>query len=161
MRYLLSVTSAVLVLALGCAPQPAAPPPELVIDLEAERSSLMAADLAWSQAYSTSEEPADVFAGNVVDDSYLLPPGAPMVRGKVNIREFIAGLEASPEFSVSWSPTAATVSADGDMGYTVGGYQMTMAPEGAPTQIDGKYLTVWKKQADGSWMVSADMFNAN
>lgn len=122
---------------------------------------MMAADSAWAEAYSTSETPADVFADNVVDDSYLLPPGAPMVRGNVNIREFIAGLEASPEFSVNWSPTAATVSADGDMGYTVGAYQMTMAPEGEPIEIDGKYLTVWKKQADGSWMVTADMFNAN
>jgi ketosteroid isomerase-like protein len=26
--------------------------------------------------------------------------------------------------------------------------------------IIGKYLAVWKKQPDGSWLVVADMFNA-
>ena len=47
------------------------------------------------------------------------------------------------------------------MGYTIGTYEMKMAPEGSPITINGKYQTVWEKQADGSWMVSADMFNAN
>jgi ketosteroid isomerase-like protein len=26
---------------------------------------------------------------------------------------------------------------------------------------DGKYSTVWKKQADGSWKLAVDMFNSN
>ena len=30
-----------------------------------------------------------------------------------------------------------------------------------PITIDGKYITVWKKQSDGTWRVTADMFNAN
>ena len=30
-----------------------------------------------------------------------------------------------------------------------------------PISIDGKYMTVWKKQSDGTWRVTADMFNAN
>jgi len=34
-------------------------------------------------------------------------------------------------------------------------------PEGMPIRIDGKYLTVWQKQADGAWMITADMFNAD
>jgi ketosteroid isomerase-like protein len=33
-------------------------------------------------------------------------------------------------------------------------------PDG-PISIDGKYMTVWKKQSDGTWRVAADMFNAN
>ncbi len=161
MRNLLSVTSVCLLLALGCAPAPTPPEPEPVVDLEAERASLMVADQAWFEAYSTSETPADVFAGNVVDDSYLLPPGAPMSKGRESIREAIAGLEAMDGFSITWAPSAAQVGGDAQMGYTIGTYEMKMAPEGSPITINGKYLTVWEKQTDGSWMVSADMFNAN
>ncbi len=34
-------------------------------------------------------------------------------------------------------------------------------PDGEPASVVGKYLTVWQKQADGRWMVAADMFNAD
>lgn len=30
-----------------------------------------------------------------------------------------------------------------------------------PIRIDGKYMTAWKQQPDGSWKVVADMFNDN
>jgi len=30
-----------------------------------------------------------------------------------------------------------------------------------PVVDNGKYLTVWKKQADGSWKVLFDMFNTD
>jgi ketosteroid isomerase-like protein len=150
-----------LLLALGCAPAPAPPEPEPVIDLEAERASLLATDRAWFEAYSTSETPEDVFADNVVDHASLLPPGAPMSKGRESIREAIAELEAMDGFSVTWTASAAQVVGNAKMGYTIGTYEMKMAPEGSPITINGKYLTVWEKQADGSWMVSADMFNAN
>lgn len=160
MRSQLSVLSACLLLTVACAPEAAAPPPEPEIDLAAERSSLMAADRAWAEAYAGSDAPADVFADNVVDHATLLPPDAPIAKGRESIRETIAALESMEGFSVSWAPDSAVVSADGQMGYTIGQYQMSMAPEGSPVTINGKYLTVWEKQEDGSWMVSADMFNA-
>jgi ketosteroid isomerase-like protein len=31
--------------------------------------------------------------------------------------------------------------------------------EGNPVTTVGKYVTVWKKQADGQWKVVADIFN--
>ncbi|MCP4201077.1 MAG: DUF4440 domain-containing protein [bacterium] len=161
MRNFLFVTSACLALALACAPAPEPPAPEPEIDLEAERASLMAADRAWNEAYSTSENPAEVFALNVIDGAYLLPPGAPMAKGREAIREVIAGLEAMDGFSVTWAPSDAVVSEGADLGYTIGSYEMTMPSEAGPAKITGKYLTVWQKQDDGSWMVSADMFNAN
>ena len=34
-------------------------------------------------------------------------------------------------------------------------------PEGNPVEIDGKFMTVWKKQPDGTWKIAVDMFNAN
>lgn len=163
MRRPLSLIAPCLVLALACAPAPetAAPEPEPVIDLAAERESLMGADRAWAEAYATSDDPVEVFAMNVVNGAYLLPPGAPLAKGREAIRKVIGGLEAMEGFSVTWAPVDAVVSDGADLGYTVGAYEMTVPSEGGPTQVVGKYLTVWQRQDDGSWMVSADMFNAD
>lgn len=48
------------------------------------------------------------------------------------------------------------------MGYSTGTYEMTMNDDaGKPIKVQGKYVTVWKKQADGSFKVVADVFNPN
>ena len=160
MRQLLAVTAVSLFLAFGCAP--AAEPPAQAVDLEAERASLMEADRAWFEAYSTSDSPLDTLVALMVADVYVLPPDAPMARDKEESRAVFAELEAMPEFSLTWSPSTADVGGAGDLGYTIGTYHMGFQdPEGNPLEIDGKYLTVWKKQPDGTWKVAADMFNAD
>lgn len=160
MRSLPSVGPFALLLAVACSPSAEPPPP--AVDLEAERAALMAADRGWYEAYAASDSPADVFAGQVVDDARLLPPGAPRADGREAVREVIAQLESLPGFSVSWAPAIAEVGGGGDLGYTIGSYQMTVpGPDGEPATVVGKYLTVWEKQPDGRWMVAADMFNAD
>jgi ketosteroid isomerase-like protein len=37
----------------------------------------------------------------------------------------------------------------------------TPDPAGKPVTDRGKYVTIWKKQADGSWKVIADIFNSD
>ncbi len=158
MRPMLPMTLSCRLLAVGCAPTPEAPPPG--IDLAAERASLMRADQDWFQAYSMSDSPVDVFVDALLDDAHLLPPGAPLAAGKDAIAAVITQLEAMPGFSIQWSPTLADAGDGGSLGYTMGTYEMRLeGPDGLPMKIDGKYITVWVKQADGSWKVAADMFN--
>ncbi|MGH8286688.1 MAG: DUF4440 domain-containing protein [Steroidobacteraceae bacterium] len=66
-------------------------------------------------------------------------------------------MSSAPGFAIKWTPEKAVVGASGDVGYTTGTYEMTA--EGATER--GKYVTVWKKQSDGSWKVVEDIFNAN
>ncbi len=155
MRVEAILSSLALVMLAGCA----APPP---VDVDAERSALMEADRAWAEAYAASDDPAEAFVAQMVDDAVLLPPDAPLAEGREAIRAVIDMLEALPGFNVTWSAVAADVGSGGDLGYTRGTYQMSMTgPDGGSMIINGKYLTVWKKQADGSWMVTADMFNGD
>ncbi len=155
MRVEAILSSLALVMLAGCA----APPP---VDVDAERSALMEADRAWAEAYAASDDPAEAFVAQMVEDASLLPPDMPLAQGKDAIRSVINTLEGMPGFSVTWDAVAADVGSGGDLGYTRGTYQMTMTgPDGGSMTIDGKYLTVWKKQADGTWMVTADMFNGD
>jgi len=34
-------------------------------------------------------------------------------------------------------------------------------PQNVVAKSLGKFMTVWKKQSDGSWKIAVDMFNAN
>ena len=44
----------------------------------------------------------------------------------------------------------------------MGMYQLTMKDsQGNPVNDRGKFVEVWKKQADGKWKVEADIFNSD
>lgn len=138
-----------LLFVVGCAPQPEAP----AVDLAAERTAIMAADQAWSQTAADVEK----FVSYFTDDATFLAPDGPIVEGKKAIHATATGLFSTPGFNLAWNASKAGVASSGDMGYTVGTYQLTVNnPEGQPTTTDGKYLTVWQKQADGQWKVIVD-----
>jgi hypothetical protein len=59
---------------------------------------------------------------------------------------------------ISWKTTRVEMAKSGDMGYLIGTYEMTMK-DGSKDK--GKYCEVWKKQADGKWKVSTDMFSSD
>ena len=160
MRQLLAVTVVSLFLALGCAPTAEHPAQE--IDLEAERTALMAADDAFSEAYSASDDPTATLSAQFLDDANVLAPDMPMARGKEASMAIFAALETLPEYSLSWKAEIAEVGGAADLGYTIGPYHMEFRdPEGNPVVIDGKFMTIWKKQSDGAWKIAVDMFNTD
>jgi ketosteroid isomerase-like protein len=158
MRILFVLLSASLLGSFGCTRSVQTPPE---IDLEAERASLMNADRTWSEAQVASDTPVDVIAAQFIEDAYLLAPDAPLIEGREAIRDVFADLEAIPGYSLRWEPEIAEVGDAGTLGYTIGSYEMQMAPEGTPITIIGKYTTIWKKEPDGTWQVAVDMFNSD
>ena len=126
------------------------------IDLESERDALMAADKAWSE----SIDDTDAFLSFVAEGAHFMPFGAPLARGD-GIRTTWEGLTSMPGFGLEWQATGAEVAASGDIGYTIGTFELTAEQDGTAMLTEGKYVTVWHKQADGSWKVQVDCFNAN
>ena len=54
------------------------------------------------------------------------------------------------------------MSGSGDLGYTYGNYVfISKDKDGKIVASYGKYMSVWKKQKDGSWKVVVDMGNAS
>ncbi|HTA95878.1 MAG TPA: DUF4440 domain-containing protein, partial [Verrucomicrobiae bacterium] len=52
------------------------------------------------------------------------------------------------------------VARSGDLAYDTGAYSFTRNDaSGKPVTATGKYLVVWKKQADGKWKVIQDIDN--
>ncbi len=123
------------------------------VNVEQERAALMSADSAWSKTAGDPEKLAATFA----DGGSMYPPGMPVLTGREAIQKAYTEMTKMPGFSLSWTATKAEVAASGDIGHTVGTYESTM---GGVTE-KGKYVTAWKKQTDGSWKVTDDIFNAD
>ncbi len=82
------------------------------------------------------------------------------VSGKVAVRKYYAAMFSRREFSIRWQPFHADVSNDGTLGYTMGKAVISYRDDQDQVQKrDGRYLTVWKRQADGRWMAVTDMGN--
>ena len=95
---------------------------------------------------------------DVADDSVLLVrPNAPVSRGKATVSAAMGPAFADTSFALNWEPVLADASVSGDLGYTVGLSQSRRAgPDGQVTNT-GKYVTIWKKQADGRWKAVLDI----
>lgn len=88
------------------------------------------------------------FLAALADDGVVFAPG-PM-SGK-------AVWTARPDNKdrLEWAPAVAEVAASGDLGYTSGPWRYTVKGDAKPSSF-GRYLTVWKKQADSHWKVLID-----
>ena len=73
--------------------------------------------------------------------------------------ELVRAFSAPPalHFMLTWSPVKVGVAKSNDLGYTIGDWQMhTKTARGTDTLLYGNYLSVWKKQPDGSWKYVSD-----
>ncbi len=160
MRQLLVLVAVILLLTLGCTA--AVETSGQDIDLEAERALLLETDRTQAEAYSTSETPLDTIFASFTDDARVLAPGIPMAEGWEASRAVFATLEALPGYSLEYSPAIADVGGAADLGYTIGTYHMKLpGSDGSIVEIDGKYLSIWKRQPDGNWKIAVDMFNTD
>jgi uncharacterized protein (TIGR02246 family) len=95
------------------------------------------------------------------EDGLQMPPGEPAVAGKANIRT--RNRAALDLFTFDMSITNQEIQTAGDWAYSRGVYQARLSPKagGEPMQIDGKYMTILARQADGSWRIHRDIFNSS
>jgi ketosteroid isomerase-like protein len=149
MRFMLQVTATVLLAA--CAPAESPTPP----DPEAVRASLIAADQAFAAA--TAAKGLEGWLAAFDTTAIQMEPDVPFTPGLAAIRGAMAPAFADTTWRLTWEPTMAFASAAGDLGYTLGTWQSTRYNDAGRGQVStGKYVTIWRKQADGSWKVVFD-----
>jgi ketosteroid isomerase-like protein len=113
------------------------------------------ADEQWSKVAAAKD--LDKTVSFYADDAVVLPPNQAAVTTKDGIRNLWKGFFDSLT-EISWKTSRVEMAKSGDMGYLIGTYEMTMK-DGSKDK--GKYCEVWKKQADGKWKVSTDMFSSD
>ena len=129
------------------------------VDTKAEGEKLMQISRDWSKATASGD--IDKITRSWSDDAVLIQPGMPMLKGKKDIRKMVEGMLKTPGFKISWEPQSAEVSETGDLAYLVEKSQTVMtdsAGHSTTQYVNG--VTVWKKQADGSWKNVVDIGTA-
>jgi ketosteroid isomerase-like protein len=119
--------------------------------------ALLAADKAWEAVYSAKDLGKSVAACD--DQASLLWPNAPIALGKKVIAKAI--LDDFSAGDLTWRPNAVGVAHSGDLGYTTGVYESKLKGKAGGAVDNGKYLTLWKREANGGWKVLFDMFNSD
>ena len=89
------------------------------------------------------------------DDAVTLNNGKPAVLGRGAIAQ--QATWDPKEYQLSWTAQGAQMGPSNDMGFTWGQYVgKAKDKNGEPIVTTGRYITVWKKLADGSWKVAMD-----
>ena len=129
-------------------------------DTRADETALRKLDDEWSKAIGARD--VDKAVSYYSDDAVVMPPNIPTLTGKEPIRTLWKSMLESPSFSGGWTATKVEVARSGDLAYVSGNYEFKEQDDrGTPIVDKGKYLEVWRKQADGSWKCVADMFNSD
>src|SRR4051812_41300293 len=95
------------------------------------------------------------FSSWFAEDTVTLNNGKPAVLGQ---RAIAANAIWDPKtYQLSWTPQGAQMGPSGDTGFTWGHYEAhALDKNGQPVTSSGRYITFWKKVADGSWKVALD-----
>lgn len=136
-------------------PPAASSAPDPLSDPTMKASKAFLFDLEAKFARDVAARGGAAFADWFAEDGVALGNGAAPLIGKVAIARSATW---SPQaYQLTWKPTDGTMGPSGDMGYTWGHYEgHSKDANGNPVITSGRYMTIWRKQTDGSWKVVLD-----
>ena len=109
------------------------------------------------QAFSrmaAEQNTRDAFMAFIADDGLLFRPTA--VNGKQWMREHpVPPSDKHP--LLAWQPAFAGMAAAGDLGFTTGPWEFKADVKDEKPSGYGHFVTLWKKQADGTWKFVVDL----
>jgi len=144
-------------MAAGCgyqAPAPATP----AVDLAAEEKAIRTAAAEWGAAIKARdlEKTLSFYAA----EATILPPSMMRASTPEQRRKTWEAFYKDPAELASIETTDITLSHHGDLAYETGQFtQSVKDKKGKTSTVVGKYLVVWKKQADGKWKAVVDTWN--
>lgn len=98
------------------------------------------------------------------DEGIKMSPNRLAINGKFAIEEMKRKKSQNPDdMTQSIELEDAQVSGSGDFGFAHGTFTTTVKPKGGgeTKHKEGKFLTIFKKQADGSWKIYRDAVSLN
>jgi uncharacterized protein (TIGR02246 family) len=105
---------------------------------------------------------ADRIAAHYTDDGSLMIPNSPVMTGKDAIGKGLKDALADPNWSLALQPVQVEVSKGGDLGYTRGTYVLIATDPASKKAVTekGRFVTIFRKEADGAWKAVQDINNA-
>jgi ketosteroid isomerase-like protein len=129
--------------------------PNPLTDPTANPGKVLLFDLDARFAKDVRDRGGAAFADWFAPDAVALNNGQSPLFGLVTIAK---SANWDPKvYQLTWTPTDAQMGPSGDMGYTWGHFEgHSKDAAGNPVTTSGRYITVWRKEKDGSWKVALD-----
>ncbi len=101
-------------------------------------------------------------AGLFTQDGVLMPPNHPAVQGRTAIQEWGTATFGAASFT-EFTNAPVEIDGRGGIAYSRATYSLALSVEGIaePITDTGKYIVIWKKQADGAWLAVANPWNSD
>jgi ketosteroid isomerase-like protein len=97
------------------------------------------------------------FMSYIAEDVRFYSTGV-MRTGKAAFREGWAKGFADPNWSITWAPLYAEAGKSADLGYSTGSFEIHDKSSDSTSVVrKGSYVTIWRKQPDGTWKVALDI----
>lgn len=123
--------------------------------LAAVRRAIDAGNARWSEGWRTGD--AAMVASIFAPDGVQLSGSGKVVKGPQQIAERQKAAMAGADPGVKVTVTTLNVWLDGDTAYETGTYKYEYTEKGKPGVDQGRYVTTWKRQPDGSWKLAMDL----
>jgi ketosteroid isomerase-like protein len=117
-----------------------------------EKYQLMEADKAFSKM-SAEKGMKAAFLEYIDSNGVLLKPNEFPIIGADAVDYLIQQNDSA--YTLQWEPKGGAVAKSGELGYTFGLYAL----KATDSTLYGTYVSIWKKQSDGSWKFVLDSGN--
>jgi ketosteroid isomerase-like protein len=108
-------------------------------------------------ALSEREGPAAAYRRFASAETRSLGAAGDPLQGGAQIAERLSKV---PGMLMRWSPQGAEAAQSGDLGWSWGTYESSATgPRGGTQLTQGKYVSIWHRQADGSWKLALELGN--
>jgi ketosteroid isomerase-like protein len=93
------------------------------------------------------------FLSYIAEDGVILRDNSYPSKGKTSLKAYYEG-KSDTSILLTWEPLFESISGSNDLGYTYGIYTSKLKTTGNISK--GTYITIWRKQSDGSWKFVLD-----
>lgn len=125
-------------------------------DASTATTAVKADEKKWNDDFKTRD--FEALVAHYADDSYFVAPGGAAANGSTEIRKTYANALSDKAFEIHFASDRIDVSSSGDLAYARGHFseKYTDPKSGKLNSDSGSYITVYRKQTDGSWKAVED-----
>ena len=124
-------------------------------ELREARQAIDKGNAQWVEAWDKAD--ASLIAALFAEDGVLLGRNGKFFKGPQQVLERMKPILEGAGKGVKATVTTVDLWLNGDTAYETGTYSYKYQEKGKPVTEEGRYVTIWKRQADGSWKIIMDM----
>jgi len=124
-------------------------------ELAEARAAIERGNAEWSEAWRRGD--ADRVAALFAQDGVQLMSSGKIRKGLGQIAEGQRSLMVQMDPEPKVVATTTHVWRDGDIAYETGRYRYDFTQKGVADSLQGRYVTMWRRQSNGTWRLVMDM----